>query len=234
MGTSSTSSGSPEFTNARRNFTKFIHGGATQLSHLSHAISDYLEGAGGGAGAARRMPGSTQLASSLVHFANQFVITGPTEALQIFQLEGMVGRPVAEVLDELTDMLCPGSGFIDAPVSRAAMLMAAAKFDSDNIINFEDLDADQLEEFVADVIAQCIILKVINEIATKSLHRSLSNEHFQKAEATLHDYTLRSVRDAIRSERLWAPNLIPGRIHSLMIRVFANSFTILDACLKAR
>lgn len=221
----------PNMSGPRGNFTRFTNSGNERA--LSRAVSGYLASTGGGRRAAQRMPSSTRLASGIAGFANSFATEGPARALQRFELQGMAGRPAVEVFDALADTLCPDGGTIDEGIARDAMLESIAVFATEDLGNFEDLTADHLQEFLAEVITRCIETKVINEIGTNSLHGSATDADFRGAEGILHDYTSQAVRDAL-SDVLNSAGAVDGAQMEVRIAgVFSDAFNILQSILEA-
>lgn len=219
------------FSKPRANFTRFTNSGNEKS--LSRAISGYLASTGGGKRAAQRMPSSTHVASGIARLANSFISESPNKALQQFELQGMAGRPAVDVLDALADLLCPDGGTIDEAIARDAMLETIAEFATEDLGDFEDLTADQLKEFLAEVVTRCVETKVINEIGTNSLHGSASDSDFREAEAILHDYTSQAVHDALSDVFGPTETLESTEMDVRMADVFADAFRILATILEA-
>lgn len=219
-----------DFSYSRGQFTRFTNGGGERA--LGRALKGYVSSAGGGVGAARRMPSSTRVASGVAGLANSFSNDGPAQALAQFNLQGLAGRPAAEVLEAVADVICPAGGTIDEAIARDSMLEAIADLAEDDPGAFDELAPEQLSDFLCDVISRSIVTKVLNEIGTNSLHGSASDADFREAEQITRDYTDGRVKDSIGSS--FAPGSQPSQseIDSSISQVFADSFDMLGAVLE--
>lgn len=126
--------------------------------------------------------------------ASAVATEGAEAALARFNLESLAGRPAVEVLEAVADAICPEGGTIDELIARDAMLEAIADLAEEDPGAFDDLTADQLNDFLCDVIARSIVTKVLNEIGTNALHGSASDADFREAEQITRDYTQGRVR----------------------------------------
>ncbi|WP_341213724.1 Qat anti-phage system associated protein QatB [uncultured Limimaricola sp.] len=218
------------FAYPRGQFTRFTNGGGDKS--LGRALRGYVRGAGGGAGAARRMPGSTRMASGVAALASAVATEGAEAALARFDLQDLAGRPAAEVLEAVADMICPDGGTIDESIARDAMLEAIADLADSDPGAFDDLSADQLNDFLCDVIARSILTKVLNEIGTNALHGSASDADFREAEQITRDYTQGRVRDALSNRFDIGARSTQAEIDRTIGDVYAETFDMLEAVLE--
>ncbi len=214
----------------RGQFTRFTNGGGGKA--LGRALKGYVRSAGGGAGAAKRMPSSTRVASGVAGLASAFANDGPVAALALFNLQDLAGRPAAEVLEAVADVICPDGGTIDEAIARDAMLEAIADLAADDPRAFDELSPDQLNDFLCDVIARSIVTKVLNEIGTNALHGSASDADFRDAEQITRDYTHGRVRDAMGSRFVTGSQPTQTDIDGSISEVFADAFDMLGAVLE--
>ena len=149
-------------------------------------------------------------------------------------LQSLADRPAAEVLEALVDNICPEGGTIDEAVARDAMIEAIVDFASEDLGDFNQLTQEQLGEFVIQVIAKSITIKIINEIGTNSLHSSATDTDFQQAESTLKDYTLGAVGDAFQQELSLGEPISSPQINDKVKEVFSNAFEILQVMLEEK
>tara|TARA_R110000868_G_scaffold18223_3_gene80664 strand:- start:2594 stop:3460 length:867 start_codon:yes stop_codon:yes gene_type:complete len=218
-----------DFAYPRGQFTRFTNGGGEKA--LGRSLKGYVSGAGGGTGATSRMPSSTRVASGVAGLARTFAHEGPAAALARFNLQGLAGRPAAEVLEAVADAICPDGGTIDEAIARDAMLEAIADLAANDPGAFDELSSDQLNEFLCDVIARSIVTKILNEIGTNALHGSASNADFREAEQITRDYTNGRVRDALGSRFEPGSQSTQSEIDTSIAEVFADAFDMLGAVL---
>ena len=219
-----------KFTYPRGQFTRFTNGGGSKA--LGRALKGYVRAAGGGAGAARRMPHSTRVASGVAGLASAVATEGAEAALARFDLQGLAGRPAAEVLEAVADVICPDGGTIDESIARDAMLEAIAEVAEDDPGAFDELTTDQLDEFLCDVITRSVVTKVLNEIGTNALHGSASDADFREAEQITRDFTQGRVRDALGSRFDSGSRPTQSEIDQSISEVYADTFDMLGAVLE--
>lgn len=214
----------------RGQFTRFTNGGGNKS--LGRALKGYVRAAGGGAGAARRMPHSTRVASGIAGLASAVANEGAETALARFDLQDLAGRPAAEVLEAVAEAICPDGGTIDESIARDAMLEAIAEVAEDDPGAFDELSTDQLDEFLCDVITRSVVTKVLNEIGTNALHGSASNADFREAERITRDFTQGRVRDALGSRFDVGSRPTQAEIDRSISEVYADTFDMLGAVLE--
>jgi hypothetical protein len=219
-----------KFTYPRGQFTRFTNGGGSKS--LGRALKGYVSAAGGGAGATRRMPHSTRVASGVAGLASAVANDGAEAALARFDLQDLAGRPAAEVLEAVAEVICPDGGTIDEAIARDAMLEAIAEVAEDDPGAFDELSMDQLDAFLCDVITRSVVTKVLNEIGTNALHGSASDADFREAERITRDYTQGRVRDALGNRFDAASRPTQTEIDRSISEVYADTFDMLGAVLE--
>ncbi|MEP2980447.1 MAG: Qat anti-phage system associated protein QatB [Lentilitoribacter sp.] len=220
-----------DFRYSRGQFTRFTNGGGGKA--LGRALKGYVQSAGGGAGAARRMPSSTRVASGVAGIASTYANEGPAAALARFNLQDLTGRPAAEVLESVAEVICPDGGTIDEAIARDAMLEAIGDLASEDLGAFDELSPDQLNDFLCNVIERSIVTKVLNEIGTNALHGSATDADFREAEQITRDYTQGRVRDALGSRFNPGSQPTQAEIDRSISDVFADTFEMLGAVLES-
>lgn len=218
------------FTYPRGQFTRFTNGGGNKS--LGRALKGYVSAAGGGAGATRRMPHSTRVASGVAGLASAVATDGAEAALARFNLQDLAGRPAAEVLEAVAEVICPDGGTIDESIARDAMLEAIAEVAENDPGAFDELSTDQLDEFLCDVITRSVVTKVLNEIGTNALHGSASDADFREAERITRDFTHGRVRDALGNRFDAGSRPTQSEIDRSISDVYADTFDMLGAVLE--
>ncbi|WP_138925268.1 Qat anti-phage system associated protein QatB [Sulfitobacter sp. BSw21498] len=219
-----------KFAYPRGQFTRFTNGGGNKS--LGRALKGYVSAAGGGAGATRRMPHSTRVASGVAGLASAVATDGAEAALARFNLQDLAGRPAVEVLEAVAEVICPDGGTIDESIARDAMLEAIAEVAEDDPGAFDELSTDQLDEFLCDVITRSIVTKVLNEIGTNALHGSASDADFREAERITRDFTQGRVRDALGNRFDAGSRPTQSEIDRSISDVYADTFDMLGAVLE--
>ncbi len=219
-----------KFAYPRGQFTRFTNGGGNKS--LGRALKGYVSAAGGGAGATRRMPHSTRVASGVAGLTSAVATDGAEAALARFNLQDLAGRPAVEVLEAVAEVICPDGGTIDESIARDAMLEAIAELAENDPGAFDELSTDQLDEFLCDVITRSIVTKVLNEIGTNALHGSASDADFREAERITRDFTQGRVRDALGNRFDAGSRPTQSEIDRSISDVYADTFDMLGAVLE--
>ena len=214
----------------RSQFTRFTNGGGNKA--LGRALKGYVRSVGGGAGAARRMPSSTRVASGVAGLASAVINDGAQAALARFNLQDLADRPAAEVLEAVADVICPDGGTIDEAIARDSMLEAIADLADEDPGAFDALTADQLNDFLCDVIARSIVTKVLNEVGTNALHGSATDADFREAEQITRDYTQGRATDALAGRFDPASRTTQAEIDQTISEVYADTFDMLEVVLE--
>ncbi|RNF36073.1 hypothetical protein A7A09_001315 [Paracoccus methylarcula] len=172
------------------------------------------------------------MASGIAGLASAVANEGAEAALARFNLQELAGRPAAEVLEAVAEVICPDGGTIDESIARDAMLEAIAEVAEDDPGAFDELSMDQLDEFLCDVITRSVVTKVLNEIGTNALHGSASDADFREAERITRDFTQGRVRDALGSRFDVGSRPTQTEIDRSISEVYTDTFDMLGAVLE--
>lgn len=211
---------------ARGNLTR---GARTSDSRaIRRGAGQYVASSGGGRGAARRMPSSRAAAGGIAGIARSFATKGPTEALRPFNLEGLAGAPAVDVFVGLTDALCPPGGTIDEAIARDAVLETVAALAAEGIGNFDDLTAEDLQEFFIGVVSRSIEGKILNEVGTNSIRVSPDLAAVERAQHMLHDFVDGCVRDRFAASGSSLTDINSQQIDNFVSDLYAAAFDLMQ------
>lgn len=162
---------------------------------IRRGAGQYVSASGGGRNAARRMPSAKATASGIAGLARSVASQGATAALRRFNLEVLAGAPAVDVFAALTDALCPPGGTIDEAIARDAMLETVAELAAQGVGNFDELTAEDLQEFFLGVVIHSIEGKILNEVGTNAIRLPPDLAAVERAQRMLHDFVSGCVRD---------------------------------------
>lgn len=157
----------------------------------------YVQAAGGGANAARRMPASLAVAGGLIRFASAFANSGHKGALREFSLDSLVDAPFEEVAIELMEILCPPGGLMDEAVAREAMCETIADLVFAGISSFERMSRDDLAEFFVTFVSRSIVCKILIEVGKDAYFTSKDYRGVNWSRKTLNGFVSGCVRDKV-------------------------------------
>jgi len=212
--------------NARRNLTRGTR--TSDNRAIRRGAGQYVAASGGGRGATQRMPSSRDAASRIAGLARSFVTQGPTASLQPFNLEGLAGAPAVDVFVALTDALCPPGGTIDEAIARDAMLETVAALAAEGVGNFDDLTAEDLQEFFIGVVSRSIEGKILNEVGTNSIRVSPDLASVERAQHMLHDFVDGCVRDRFAASGSSLADITIQQIDNFVSDLYAAAFDLLQ------
>jgi hypothetical protein len=195
---------------------------------IRRGAGQYVAASGGGRGASRRMSSSRATAGGIADLVRSFATRGPAEALQPFNLEGLAGAPAVDVFVALTDALCPPGGTIDEAIARDAMLETVAALAAEGVGNFDDLTAEDLQEFFIGVVSRSIEGKILNEVGTNSIRVSPDLSAVERAQHMLHDFVDGCVRDRFAASGSSLPDITSQQIDGFVADLYAAAFDLMQ------
>ena len=215
----------PALSSARASMTRGFRGADERA--VRRSASQYVAARGGARGATRSMGSSRAVAAGIARFAQSVASEGVAGALRALDLGALVGAPVVSVFIALTDALCPPGGTIDEAIAREAMLETVAVFASDGVSDFDDLTADDLEEFFVGVVTRSIESKVSNEVSRTGVGRAHDLAAIEQAERMLHDFVEGCVRDHLSTVDSRLRDLADVEIDQFVSELYVASFDLM-------
>ena len=196
---------------------------------ISRGAGQYVSASGGGRSATRRMSSATASASRVAGLARGFASQGAAATLRRFDLEALSGAPAVEVFTALTDALCPTGGTIDEAVARDAMLETIAQLAAQGVGNFDQLTADDLQEFFLGVVTRSIEGKILNEVGTNAIALPQNLSDVERAQRMLHDFVSGCVRDRFAGMGLPLANIADGELDQFVFDLYTASFDLMQS-----
>lgn len=218
------------FTNARSNFTRFAKSGGSDRAGLGRAVASYVPSAvGGPRQAAQRMGASRGAGARLLGFLSDAQARGVREALRALDLEGLAGRPLAQILVGLADYVCPGAGTVDEGIAREAYVETIVELTTDGLTDLDAFTPDQMQTVFELYTTHAIEARICNDIGTKAVTMPTDAQAALRVQAQLRDFIRGGVSDALTTARAEALTLTPDRIQSFVDRVYESAFGFLQA-----
>lgn len=220
---------SARFQSARRNFSTFAGSGGNDRGAMRRAVRDYVRtGTGGSANATRRMGASRAAASNVLGVFRGFQRDGVTQTLQYLNLANLAGRPPAEILVGLTDVICEDGGSIDEGIARDAWLETAAEIDQLGVDDFAALTVEQMQEIFVTFVGHAIEKRLFQDIGVRGLRIAENLEAIAAFEAQFRDYVKRSVRDSFSSDLNGLQGLSDREIRNIVDQTYREAWELLE------
>lgn len=220
---------SARFQSARRNFSSFAGSGGNDRGAMKRAVRDYVRtGTGGSANATRRMGASRAAAGNVLGVFRGFQRAGVTQTLQYLNLANLVGRPPADILVGLTDVICEDGGSIDEGIARDAWLETAAEIDQLGVEDFAALTVEQMQEIFVTFVGHAIEKRLFQDIGIKGIRIAENLEAIAAFEAQFRDYVKRSVRDSFSSDVNDLQGLSDREIRNMVDRTYREAWELLE------
>lgn len=218
------------FTGARSNFTRFAHSGGSDRASLGRAVSGYVSTSSGGARqAAQRMGASRGAGTRLLRFLTDAQARGAREALRSLNLEGLAGRPIAEVFVGLVDYICPSAGTVDEGIAREAFIETIIELTTLGVTDLDALTPDQMQTVFELYATHAIEARLCNDIGTKLITAPTDAQAALRVQGQLRDFIRNGVSDALTAARAETSTLTQDRVHSFVDSVYERAFGILKA-----
>lgn len=218
------------FTGARNNFTRFASSGGGDRANLGRAVSRYVSTSSGGARqAAQRMGASRGSGATLLGFLADAQARGVREALRVFNLESLAGRPITEIFMGLADVICPGAGTVDEGIAREAYIETIIELTTEGVTDLSTFTPDQMQTVFELYVTHAIEARICNDIGTKAVTMPANVQAAHRVEAQLRDFIRGGVSDALTRARAESPNLPPEHIQAFVDTVYESAFAILQS-----
>ena len=217
---------------ARGNLTRGAR--TSDAGAIQCGAGKYVSASGGGRAAAHRMSNSRAVAGRVAKLARSFANQGPTEALRLFNLDGMSGEPAEDVFVALTDMLCPAGGTIDEAIARGAMLETVADLAAAGVGSFDQLSVESLHEFFIGVVSRSIEGKILNEVGTNAVSVPADIAGVERTQNMLHDFVEGCVRDEFEAHGSDLGDLDGNIIDSFVEDLYAEALNLMKVLGEGR
>ncbi|MEQ9637743.1 MAG: Qat anti-phage system associated protein QatB [Devosia marina] len=214
------------FSSARRNFSVFAGSGGSDTRALRRAVRDYVRTGYGSSGNATRAMGSSRAtAAGVLDVLRSFTRDGVAQTLARFNLSGLAGRPAAEILTALTDILCEDGGTIDEAIARDAWLEAVASVEDAGIVDLDGMIPDQLSEVFLAFISHSIQSKLFQEIGVNGF-RVADLDEIRAFESQFRSYVDGRVRDAFSADLSGIGTMSDDRIRSIVEQTYRDAWEV--------
>jgi hypothetical protein len=218
------------FTSARNNFSRFASSGGRDRASLGRALSQYVSTSiGGNATATERMGSSRTSGAQLAGFLSNAVNNGPREALRALKLENLAGRPIEEIFIGLIDYVCPEGGSLDEGIAREAFIETIADLANSGVVDFDTLNADQMQTIFELYATHAIETRLCNDIGVNSITLPADATAAASLQRQLLDFVRRSVADAMTKAREAMLALTPERVFGFVTSVYQEAWRLLQA-----
>ena len=211
---------------ARGNITRGARNSDSRA--IRRGAGRYVAASGGSRSAVRRMSSSRTVASGIAGLARTFATQGSAAALRSLNLEWLAGAPAVDVFVALTDALCPPGGTIDEAIARDAMLETVAAMAAEGIGNFDELSANDLQEFFIGVVSRSIEGKILNEVGTNSIRLPPDLAAVERAQRMLHDFVDGCVRDRFAESGSSLAEITGEQIDGFVADLYAATFDLMQ------
>lgn len=213
---------------ARSSFSRFS--GTGSRTALGSALSHYIRGGTGGATrAARRMGASRAAATRLLAVVRDVQQLGAAAALRTrIDIEGLAGRPAADVFMALLEVVCPPGGAVDEAIARQAMLDTIAEHAAAGVGTFDSMTSDQLNEFFLDVVARSIEGRVMADIGGRGISLPEDIPAIERAQRQLHEFVVGCTRGHLGSHLAKAERDTMA-IERVVTQIYESAFDLILA-----
>ncbi|MRE41966.1 hypothetical protein GIJ60_24490 [Klebsiella quasipneumoniae] len=220
------SNGAGPLSTPKGNFTRYVRSGSR--SSLGKAIAGYVRnGTGGTSRASRRMGSSRVVAGGLLNILGDFQQGGAEQALQRFNLSNLAGEPAVTVFVSLVEFLCPPGGSVDEGVSRQAMLDTIADMSDTDVVTFDSLNTEQMQEIFIGFIVHSIEGRIMADIGKNGIKLPDDVDAIGDIQDTLHDFVDGATRVQLRDELRDVSGLSGREINQKVEQIYELAFELI-------
>ncbi|WP_206630226.1 Qat anti-phage system associated protein QatB, partial [Mesorhizobium sp. M5C.F.Ca.IN.020.32.2.1] len=212
---------------ARSDFSRAARSRGGGGRDLRRAAGKYVRAMGGARNAARAMAPSRRVMTGLGQLLGQVAQNGPAAALRFFNLQSLVGAPIADVFLALTDLLCPDGGTIDEAIARNAMLETVGELGAAGDLPFDGATPDVLDAVFTGALARSIETKLFNEIGGRSIRLPTDVAAVEIIQRTLHDFIQGTVRDRFAAAGGTLASVPYAGVEAFVQAIYEQSFELI-------
>lgn len=213
----------------KTNFNRFISSGGLDRNSLKRGVSSYVRtGTGGARNATVKMGASLNSAYRVANVLRSINTQNVQSTLNSLNLGHLLNKPVTEIFTGLTEYICPPGGLIDESLSRDAWIETIVEISEQNMNDLDSLNEDQLREIFALYVSHSIENRIIQDIGSSLVERSLSVDDYNRIDANLHEYILGSVRDTLsRNSNVFS--IDSREVQNLVFRLYQDTWNFLES-----
>jgi hypothetical protein len=174
------------------------------------------------------MASSRGTSARLATFLGNVSSGGAREALRLFNLESLAGRPIEEIFSALSDYLCPEGGSVDDGIARDAFIETIADLATAGIADLDALTPAQMQTVFELYATHAIEARICNDIGSKSITLPADITEVGRIQAVLTDFIQRAVSDAVTRAQIDFQKLPPDRLQGIVDAIYESSFDILQ------
>jgi len=216
------------FSAPRRDFTSFTKSGGSDHQRLKRAVGRYISGGlGGTQRAIRRMGSSRRAAGRFLSFVQSVSTQGIDRTLREYHREDLIGRPSGQILSSLTDLICSPGTTIDESIARAAFIDTIVELLESGLSSLEVMSIDELDAFLDRFVTKSICMRIVNDIANKSLDLPSSDHQLDKIQDELESYVSEAVKTGMKNNEREPRNLRPAEIQQMVDEIYKSAFDLL-------
>jgi hypothetical protein len=175
------------------------------------------------------MGSSRRTGARLLGFLNDASSRGVDEALRSLHLEGLAGRPLADIFVGLADHICPEGGNVDVGIARNAFFETVSDLEEAGVTDLDDLTAEQVRTTFEMFLTHAIEGRIFNEIGTRAIELPNDTAAIDEVQAQLHDFIANGVADALSKVGNRLQALPQDQTLALVDDVLEQAFNVLAA-----
>lgn len=219
-----------EFTQARTNFSRFVRSGGSNRQALGRAMRSYVGRATGGSkNAATRMGSSISTAGSFYDVLSGIRTQGLEQVLQSVSREELAGRPAAEILAALSDLICGPGGSVDEGIARDAFFETVIEFAELGISDLNALTVAQIDELITRFMCNSVEMRLIADIGTKLVSLPSSESQVNSIRDQLRDFIREAVTGKLQAEVKKLGQFAKDSVSTAIRSIYESAWSILES-----
>ena len=213
------------FSEPRGNMTRFARNGNTD--NFERAVSQYVtKSIGGTHNAVQRLGTARRSTAILFGAVGSFYRNGAAGTQEFLKTYSLIGKNADEALISITDIVCSDGGTTNEGIVRDAYIDTIAETAELRMLNFEELQPEQMLLILQGCIARVVIGKILNDIGNKLIviPESLQNVKNLKKQMIL--YVEGVVKDSFTRLNIHPDSIHPEETQELTNSVYEQIYSI--------
>ena len=175
------------------------------------------------------MGSSISTAGSFYDVLSGIRTQGLEQVLQSVSREELAGRPAAEILAALSDLICGPGGSVDEGIARDAFFETVIEFAELGISDLNALTVAQIDELITRFMCNSVEMRLIADIGTKLVSLPSSESQVNSIRDQLRDFIREAVTGKLQAEVKKLGQFAKDSVSTAIRSIYESAWSILES-----
>jgi hypothetical protein len=175
------------------------------------------------------MAAARGVGSNLLGVMRDIQRDGVTQTLRRLNRSDLASRPAADVFLVLAEVICPPGGRVDEAIARQALLDTIADLAEMEVMNFDEMTADQMTEFFLGYIIHTIEGRVLADIGKHAIDLPEDVTDVEYIQEQLHGFVDGCVRGHLEDHLEGLGQRTDEQVTTIVESIYEAAFELVSA-----